>query len=315
MSWKSWAVGACILGANLVGCGGDDAGTPDPDMGTVLDLGNRDGGGDMGGNTDMGTTPDMSTPVDMGADAGGPTACDPYDPTSCPADEAGMRKCTTVLRGEGETATLGFECVSAVAAADRVGLDVVCARFSRDTGDGGMYDPCRQGLFCWIDPNSPTLSRCQEMCGGDGAPDCAVDEFCPLLSDDPARFGVCQPTDGCDPNAQTGCAEGEGCYWVFGGAGIPIGNCFGFSPPDGGTGAPGEACQFIDSCQPGTQCFPEIFADGGSGDENLCRVLCDPTAETSVCAEGQTCTSLINDDVDGGIPDAGIAIPNIGTCQ
>lgn len=314
MSWKSLVVVLGLAGSMVGGCGGDDNNNTNTDLGVAVDLGSQDAA------TDTGIPVDMATPSDLGTDAGADMgvisgACDPWDPTSCPDDATGARKCTTVLRGTGETAALSFECVPNRVGADRVGLGVVCSRFSRDLPDGASYDPCRQGLFCWTDPANAGLQRCQTTCGGDGAPDCAADEYCPLLADDPTRFGVCTPTDNCDPNTQTGCGEGDSCYWVFGGTGVPIGNCFPFSPPDGGTGAPGSACQFIDSCQGGTQCFPEVFEDGGTGTVNLCRTLCDPTAEATVCSDGQTCKSLIDTNVDGGLPDAGLPIPNIGICQ
>lgn len=300
---------ALCLGLNIAACSTAHDQTPENDLGMVADASPVDAlAADMGFDAnliDMEHTPDLSVPSDLGSDmAVMHEPCDPYDATSCPDDATGARKCGIVRRSAGAALVLAYECVPATTSRDRVGLDIVCAPFSRPLSAGESYDPCRQGLNCAPDPSNSALSRCQEMCGGMGAPACAVGEYCNILNaEEPTRFGVCIAASGCDAVEQTGCPEGQGCYWVFGGDGSVIGDCQDPSSTDGGPlPGPGDACTFTNDCAPGTQCFPSTDGAGAS----LCYELCDPTAETTFCAIG-FCFRLATDSgVDAGVPDPGL---------
>lgn len=307
-------LGACLaLSAGAAGCGDDD--------GTPVDSGS---GGDAGpGTTDAG-------PGDMDAgrrDAGGRDAgaiaaeCDPYTPGSCPDGQ----KCSVVLHGAGsDTATIAFECVPSPVRPR--GDGVLCPRFGIDANDGSsatdtdtdLTDDCQQGLFCFTDATG-RFNRCQQLCGADGIT-CPDRNFCLTLNSDPP-FGTCRRASDCDPVFQTGCRPGEGCYLIGSTTGDLLGTCFTFSAEDGGTGAPGDPCMYIDTCQPGSQCYPEILGDGGVGMDRRCRPFCatGPTVRpdagpSDAGTDAGTDAGVPDDagDVDAGDLDAGVPAMDAG---
>ncbi|MCS6798566.1 MAG: hypothetical protein NZ898_08545 [Myxococcota bacterium] len=293
--------GPLVLFAALGGCGGKDK--PVVDAGT--DTGSAEGGGMDATGAEGGTEAGLDAGGDARRDAGPPRLreCDPWTEGSCGAEE----KCSVVIDVLGpEDAEVLFACVPRRLGVKEEG--VACARFGRDAtpttmGDDARTDDCAQGLFCWRAPDRPTISVCQRLCGAEGI-DCMSDEWCAILNSEP-RFGTCRRAEGCDVVFQTGCREGSGCYVVPSTQGDLLGVCLEFSPPDGGTGAVGEPCMFLDSCRPGTQCLNEILPDGGLGGEARCRELCRAAGGS---ADGGT-------DEDGGTagldagpaPDAGVS--------
>jgi len=279
---------AALLGGGLVlgGCGDDDGDDMEPDDAGEGDTGmmmEEDAGSDAG-------PPEM----DAGMDAGPMREeCDPYTEDSCDEGKA----CQAVIE---EVAPEEFEVYFGCVEHDErlKGEGVVCSRGVDATPDDGTdnatTDNCRQGLFCWRAPGMG-FNTCQRLCGAEGV-DCEVEEYCRILNSEP-RFGTCTAADDCDPVFQTGCGDGEGCYLVSNTMGDLLGSCFEFSAPDGGTGEPGEECMFIDTCQPGTQCFPEFYPDGGASDDFRCRNLCN--------AGGTDAGMPDAGPTDGGMPDAG----------
>ncbi len=308
-------LGACLaLAVSATGCGDDDGAPADTGTGPA-DAGP---GGDAGPGMDAG-------PRDAGSRDSGfvPAACDPYTPGSCPDGQ----KCSVVLHGAGtDTATIAFECVNSPARPR--GDGVLCPRFGIDANDGSdatgtdtdLTDDCQQGLFCFGDATG-RFNRCQPLCGADGIT-CPDRNFCLTLNSDPP-FGVCRRASDCDPVFQTGCRSGEGCYLIADTTNNLLGTCFTFQPEDGGTGAPGEPCMFIDTCQPGTQCFGAI-EDGGVSMDRRCRPFCargptvgpdagpPPDAGPGPDAgfdAGVDAGDVDAGDVDAGDVDAGVPAP------
>ncbi len=292
------------LGLAVSGCGDDD-GTDTPTDAGPVDTGAGDTGVDTG-------TPPADAGMDAGMDAGASTSieeCDPYaDPTGCGDGE----KCAVVIdRNDPEDVVVLFGCVPASVGTKPAGL--VCGRLAADATpddetDDVVTDECAEGLFCW-QAGTSSIARCHPLCGDDRV-ECETDQYCATLNSEPV-FGICTDAEGCDPVFQTGCDDGEGCYLVSNTAGDLLGTCFEFAPPDGGTGAPGEGCMFINNCRPGTQCFPEVFPDGGTGDTVSCRTLCnagDPIdAGTGAADAGVADAGAVDGgDVDGGDLDAGV---------
>lgn len=318
-------LGACLaLSLGAAGCGDDDG--AGADAGPVgVDAGP---GGDAGPSDMDAGRMDAGRRVDAGPIA---AECDPYTPGSCPMGQ----KCSVVLHGAGsDTATIAFECVPSPARPR--GEGVLCGRFGFDaidgtpaaTGDTDLTDDCQQGLFCFTDAGG-RFNRCQQLCGADGIT-CPDRNFCLTLNSEPP-FGLCRRASDCDPVFQTGCAPGEGCYLIGSTTGDLLGTCFTFSAEDGGTGAPGEPCMFIDTCQPGSQCYPEILGDGGVGMDRRCRPFCatGPTmlpdagpgtdagpAPDAGSDAGVDAGDFDAGDVDAGTPtptDAGVPTPDAGS--
>jgi len=298
----------------MVGCGDDD--TPPADAGPgAEDTGPpppRDAGRDAGPGVDSG-------PVDMDA---GTTAseCDPFTPDSCPSGE----KCGVVILTVGMDVSVYYGCVSEDAGTRAETLP--CSRSEdatpEDSTDDAQTDNCAQGLFCWR-PAGTSLASCQRLCGAEGV-DCMPDEFCNRLNTEPP-FGICTDADNCDPVYQTGCIDGYNCYALSNTQGDRLGTCFEFGETDGGTGAIDEPCMFINTCQGGSQCFPDFYPDGGAGDEFRCRELCDTSGSgppdggtgmdggvglTGDCTSPEMCADLPLDD--GGVD---MTPTPIGLCE
>jgi hypothetical protein len=225
--------------------------------------------------------------------------------SGCADDE----KCAVVLHqptDDPEDNYLFHGCVPLSTGARPEGI--VCGRWDADPTPGDpddeLYtDDCAEGLWCAV--TSGTVARCTQLCGDDRV-ECEETDYCANVWDDPF-FGICIPADDCDPIAQAGCTGEEACYYVRTTMDQFIGSCFDVVLPDGGTGMPGDPCMFINNCVSGSQCLPDLLADGGLGDTAACRELCarglvdggvapdagDPmdggTAPTGDCPAGETC--------------------------
>lgn len=269
----AWVV--ALGGALAAGGCGDDGGGMDGGTEAGTDTGTADSGGDGA--------------MDGGADGGTPLpSCDPFGGAGECADG---EKCSVVLEFDdaGDFVRLFFGCVPAGDSPKAEG--VPCGR-RIDPIEGGSNlrtDDCQDGLFCFVREGA-AFNNCQRLCLGDMV-DCGEGDFCQLINDEPA-FGVCAEADGCDPALQTGCSDGEACYVRTGTNGDVLGHCSEPSLPDGGTGAVGEPCMFLNSCVAGAQCRVDTLPDGGPGDTTSCRALCAATLP-----DGGT--------MDGGVPDGG----------
>lgn len=151
-----------------------------------------------------------------------------------------------------------------------------------DSGTSGL-DNCELGAMCWaVDPDT-LEGTCAEVCSGSAtAPICADPEYACILANG-GVLNVCLPL--CDPLLQA-CAEGQACYPSMGGF---------VCGPDVSheLGAFGEACAFVNGCDPGHVCIAAEFVPGCRGG-SCCSAYCDlddPDASASCpgSADGQTC--------------------------
>jgi len=156
---------------------------------------------------------------------------------------------------------------------------------SVEGGAASGIDTCDLGSMCWdVDPKT-NMGICIAMCSGDESnPICEdPDTTCSIAND--GAIVLCLPS--CDPIVQD-CAEGQACYpvaddWVCG--------------PDasGEMGGYGDACEFINVCDPGLMCLDASATPGCVGAGGCCTEVCDlsdPTgdAQCTGAPEGQTCT-------------------------
>jgi hypothetical protein len=164
------------------------------------------------------------------------------------------------------------------------------------SGASGI-DSCELGAMCWdVDPD--TLEGvCVAFCvGSPERPACEdADAMCVMGGD--GVLALCIPV--CDPLQQDCSVEGNACY--------PVNDSFICAPDaSGDTGAPGDACEFINVCDPGSFCasaevVPECMGAG------CCTLFCDLDMPLP-CLPGQECTPWY---------EAGMAPPgfeNLGAC-
>ena len=286
---------ACLAALMFAGCGDDSGGTP-TDAG-VVDTGSRDSGGRDAGRRDSGPGMD-SGPDEDGGRTGALPACDIFAP-DCGEGE----KCAVVLDSNDPMDTfIYFACVPTSTGEKAEG--VLCASLNEDATpddptDSVETDECAEGLFCWT-TGGATTTRCHPVCGSDDPAECGADQYCDGLNDMPF-FGVCSDADNCSPIHQTGCTGGDACYYVLNGMERFLGSCFPFVPEtDGGVGAPGDDCTFINNCAGGSQCLSDRLPDGGLAMERFCRQLCSRGATDGGmpmmdagpmggCPTGETC--------------------------
>ncbi len=221
----------------------------------------------------------MSDSTDTSAfDVGGISTCDPL-----------LQDCE---RGEGCYLTGDeYECVPA--------------------GDGGAGDSCefvnecQAGYFCVAGPDG---NVCGRVCDPADPNSCGDDE-CAQIGPD-ASVGVCTPGgcgpgqiefqdlcyDVCDPLLQD-CAPGDTC--------VPVGNdsfaCF----PVAGAGEQGDACEFVNVCEPGLFCMPGTLLPG-SQHPSACTTVCDVSSPS--CPGGLDCIAFF---AEGNAP---AGSENVGVC-
>jgi hypothetical protein len=157
-------------------------------------------------------------------------------------------------------------------------------------------DPCGPNLVCAADPKSRGATSCRPSCStgrfGDNPSLCEdTASFC--VGSDPF-FEYCNPSDGCDVIAQTGCPTGQNCYLRQSDDGVGVLSvCF---PPAMPATADGAACNAYNACRRGSSCngpiskAPSTWAMA----DFVCRPAC--------AASGMT---VANDDGDAGADDGG----------
>jgi hypothetical protein len=154
-------------------------------------------------------------------------------------------------------------------------------------------DDCEARAMCWdVDPET-NAGTCVAFCtGSEAKPTCADPcSRCRIFGE-----GVpipCLPD--CDPLAQD-CGEGSACY--------PAEGRFDCAPDQGGdAGVLGDACEFINVCDPGLFCAPPETQPGCAGATGCCAAFCD-ALDADACAaipgtecipwfdegEGRSCT-------------------------
>ncbi|MBC8066819.1 MAG: hypothetical protein IAG13_00675, partial [Deltaproteobacteria bacterium] len=143
-------------------------------------------------------------------------------------------------------------------------------------------DDCDHRSMCWdVDPDT-LMGTCRSLCHGSEANPTCNDpcDRCPIYGE--GVLILCLPS--CDPVLQD-CGEGSACY--------PFHDDGFLCSPDasGGDGAPGEPCEFLNVCDPGTACIESdrVPECQGSG---CCSPFCDVTAEDDCASSiaGTVCT-------------------------
>ena len=166
-------------------------------------------------------------------------------------------------------------------------------------------DSCDIGSMCWnVDEENNGV--CQSLCQGtQNDPLCDNPaEACVPFND--GALPLCVPQ--CDP--LLGCPDGEGCYPADGGF-VCIPDASG---PD--LGGYGDACEYVNACDPGLLCANPAVVPGCVGSGGCCTNYCDlseaePAADCGGVSEGQECISAFAEGkVQPGLEDTGIcAIP------
>ena len=137
-----------------------------------------------------------------------------------------------------------------------------------ESGVSGL-DSCEIGAVCWNVDGETSLGTCVAYCTGSEANPICEDSTQHCTGRD---FMLCLPS--CCPLEQT-CHEGEACY--------PTGDTFECVPDAGGeTGAFGDACEFINVCDPGLFCANPEAVPGCQGGSGCCTPYCDTAGD--VCA-------------------------------
>jgi hypothetical protein len=223
-------------------------------------------------------------------DSGGPDyGCDPWT-QNCPPGQ----KCMP-WANDGGTSWNATRCTAL--APDPVGVGEPCNVVdSRVSG----VDDCEAGAMCWnVDPQTD-VGTCVAMCiGSEGDADCA-DPCSTCIQSGSGVLNLCLCA--CDPLAQD-CGQGRACY--------PLRDSYICAPDAGGDeGAPGEPCEFLNVCDPGSYCAPAAMVPACEGANGCCTRFCD-VADPDACADeppGVECIPLDSPRLPSCVP------PNIGGC-
>ena len=147
---------------------------------------------------------------------------------------------------------------------------------------GGFANDCAETAEC-LEPRDGAGRQCLRYCTGPGT--CEDGSACGATipwSD----LSVCFAGDDCDPDAQTGCPDDEGCYMVTDGVDWTI-ECIPFDPKPGSLGTTGAPCFAVEHCAPGWQCATFF------GGDNVCRPICNTTDDECPVATG-TCQVVVD---------------------
>jgi len=154
------------------------------------------------------------------------------------------------------------------------------------TAEGGGVsgiDNCELGAMCW-NTDDANLGTCIGFCEGSEANPVCPDPSTACAIANGGVLILCLPT--CDP-LLTDCNEGENCY--------PIDDSFACAPDAGGEeGVFGDACEFLNFCDPGLYCAAAAAVPNCQGSQGCCSSFCDITepdasAECPGAAGGQEC--------------------------
>jgi hypothetical protein len=316
---RTWPRRSAVLLGLAVACGDgqtddsatdDGADTPaassdttDTESSATTGLGTSDGTSSSGGST--GTRDTVSTTAgseDIGAafiqdpDGGGVNIeCDVWA-QDCPVGE----KCMP-WANDGGSSWNATRCSPLDPNPAQVGDPCIV----EGSGTSGI-DNCDIAAMCWdVDPET-NEGVCTAFCSGSEAnPVCAdPDTTCVIANE--GTLILCLPS--CDPLIQD-CGEGQGCY--------PIDASFACAPDAGNEqGAYGDACEFVNVCDPGLFCASPDAVPNCVGAVGCCSEFCDlaamqPDDQCSGANDGQLCTPWYGEDrAPPGYEDVGAcAIP------
>jgi hypothetical protein len=165
-------------------------------------------------------------------------------------------------------------------------------------------DNCDVGSMCWdVDPET-NLGTCVAFCMGSEANPICEDPATNCVIANEGVLILCLPN--CDPLLQD-CAEGQACY--------PIDDAFACAPDvSGEEGLYGDACQFLNVCDPGLFCANAEVVPDCAGAQGCCSPFCDlsdPDAGANCpgAAGGQDCVAWYE---EGEAPPG---FENVGACS
>lgn len=263
----------------LLGCGGDGAKT-DGDADTDADT---DSDTETGSDTGSETSSETGSDTDTGTGDPCPevdSECDLVEGTGC---AAGLR-CGYwwALEGEGSPEV---RCLDPGDVGIGDACDVVSLRC------GGFANDCAQTAEC-LEPRDGAGPQCLHYCSGPGT----CEDGSPCGTTIPwSELSVCVAGDACDPDDQSGCEEGEGCYMVTDGIAWTT-QCIEFHAKSGSTGQTGAPCTFVENCAPGWQCVTWI-----EGSDPVCKPVCNTADDVCPPATG-TCQVVVD------LPDWGVCL-------
>jgi hypothetical protein len=168
------------------------------------------------------------------------------------------------------------------------------------SGVSGL-DSCDGTSMCWnVDPGT-LQGTCHAFCtGSENNPTC--DDACSVCAlSGEGVLTLCIPT--CDPLAQD-CGDGLGCYAAYGDEFLCV-----FDASVKG-GAPGDPCEFVNVCDPGTTCLPSELLPACEA-IGCCSPFCT-VGDATPCAAipGTECVPFFE---DGFGPTCGPS--NVGVCS
>ena len=279
---------ACAAKEDMAADSGAGAGEDDTGNGGesgVFTAGAGDSPGDGQGMTSNGEdAPADDAPVDDDDDDTGGFIAPPdggvagqCDPTSqdCPDGE----KCSAWATVEGEPWNAN-RCVPLMGSG-QVG-DACNIEGGKYTGE----DDCDLGLICLLTDDDGLDGACIEFCTGSMT--CPSGGSCSVYNG--GSLPICLTT--CDPLIQD-CPDGQGCY-ASSGTGEFI--CFKYSG-ENGEGMPGDPCNYLNQCQPGTACLTAASVEGCGAEASCCAPFCDLSdADPDMnCNAAEMCTAFFAD--------------------
>ena len=207
------------------------------------------------------------------------------------------QKCT-LWADDGGPAYNASRCIDI--APNPVGLGETC---TSDESAASGVDDCDVGLLCWYVVDGQ--GTCVEFCGGSPeVPSCPPDHSCTISGAGVLSICIAE----CDPLAPD-CLPGFAC--------IPINDGFTCAFDDSGrSGAHGDACRYVNSCDPGLICLAADAHSACDGALGCCSTVCrlsDPASDAG-CAgldPGQTCEPwFVRGMAPAGYEDVGVcAVP------
>ena len=234
------------------------------------------------------TSSDPTTGGFVAGDVFGEAMCDIWDPDDCGEGE----KCMPyAMMGETWDA---LKC-SPVAENPKV-LGDEC---NAPEGPYGGEDDCGNGLYCYYIDEETNSGTCIEFCTGDPTnPMCGPEAICTIVND--GVLVLCRPE--CDPTIQDCEPANSGCYQATG-----TGSFTCIIDKSGPTGAYGDACELISSCDPGFACVDAVNQPGCTSNR-CCTNFCDLNAGNTCpqADQGEQCEPYYD------IPDPGYE--HVGIC-
>ncbi|MBX7082068.1 MAG: hypothetical protein K1X88_22870 [Nannocystaceae bacterium] len=219
-------------------------------------------------------------------DGGTPVQCSTFE-QDCPDGE----KCTP-WANDGGSSWNATHCTPVDPAPVAIGQ----ACMVEGNGVSGV-DNCGVGAMCWDVDNQTNMGVCVELCScSELTPVCETDNTACLITND-GVLALCLPV--CNPLDPGACADGDGCF--------PVDDLFHCAPVAGG-GAPGDECQYINACDPGTFCAAAGSVPGCGG-VGCCSSFCDLAQPANGCLAGQDCLPWY---AEGQEPDA--CLGSVGAC-